>query len=152
MKNYKIETIRSATVPVAVIEWKSSVVFLIPIAIIAATVILLLFYSRLKSNGAESNKQKIASNGNGFSQAIAMIKGGDYGRYLQKIGKVLEDSREEWSLELLREYHLCMNMAKREGNEINVAGSRQHAIMCNVVRGYLKHGGTIDVAETEGRM
>ncbi len=144
MKNYEIRRLPEAYPALAAIAWKEMAVFLIPLALIALAVLLILLYNR--SESAEETDTQDASAGDAdFLRAIGGLNSGDFMPYLAQIGKKLENSQEGWSVELLRKYRRAMKMARTEGDNINVAGSEQNTIMHEVVSGYLEHGGRLVV-------
>lgn len=126
---------------------KSPDVFLIPLAIMIVAITLLIIHIRLENKEA-SSRQKNMQDGEEFDHAVEVILKGDFWPYLMQIGRALENSADERTSVLLRDYNRCMSIAKTEGHRTHVNGSEQNVLMRSVVRGYLKQGGTIDIAET----
>jgi hypothetical protein len=133
------------------IAWQSAPVFLIPIVIMVAAILLLLGYSKRKS-AEGGKKQEDMHDESEFSHEIRLIRSGNYMQYVLEIGNALESSSDESTIDLRRKYSRVMKMARTEGDQIGIEGSEQNRIMRDVASGYLQHGGNIGISGPERKM
>ncbi len=151
MKRNNMSSILALSAVAPSIEWQSAPVFLIPVIILGAAILLLLGYSKRKAaiDGKKLGDAPVESE---FSHEIQLIRSGHYMQYLQEIGSALESSHDESTMDLKRKYFRVMKMIRTEGNEIDIEGSEQNRIMRDVARGYLQHGGSIGISGPERKV